>query len=361
MGFFDFIDKIFIPSNLRQLKVEPPIPPEEKKYYQPDSYYTSTVPVAAVDMNGNYVRRKVITFNEMATKSFPSQRGLYVAEILLLQYCSYGTYPHPKNGYPGFWWFEYGIRNVGYRLETLRERGFIRYSTAAENVKTLTNDELKQLLKLLGQKVSGKKDELIDRVLMNASDEFLVRNITERKYCLTDLGRQELRDNEYVPFLHQSHGTVTVWEINQELKGGDTTNWKKIVAKKEREYKAKFERQKQHNLKMARKLDLDPQTIALQKKLAAQDMQLKTIQDAENLYKETNDINSLIAFWENIWKHGGLLFEGSYWMFRLPDLYIKCKRYDEALYIIRKIKDPYYKDKKNKYFEKIERLKSKLK
>ena len=71
------------------------------------------------------------------------------------------------------------------------------------------------------------------------------------------------------------------------------------------------------------------------------------------------NIDSLIKFWEDIWNNGGLLFRGSAWTFRLPDLYIKQKRYDDALSILRKIRNPSYRDKKASYIERIEKLKQK--
>ncbi|MGL5271752.1 MAG: hypothetical protein ACRC7I_14700 [Selenomonadaceae bacterium] len=51
-----------------------------------------------------------------------------------------------------------------------------------------------------------------------------------------------------------------------------------------------------------------------------------------------------------------MTFEGSYWIFKLPDLYIKAKRYDDALAFVNRIKQQKgeaYVDKANKYIEKI--------
>ena len=59
--------------------------------------------------------------------------------------------------------------------------------------------------------------------------------------------------------------------------------------------------------------------------LEEQDKQIAAIHNAEDKYEQDHDIDSLIAFWEKIWKQGGLLFNGSKWTFRLPDLYIKEK------------------------------------
>ena len=61
---------------------EPPIPAEERKYYQEPSYYKDYAPSMSLDaVNGSC---KVITFQERKKISYPSKRGLYVAEIRLL-------------------------------------------------------------------------------------------------------------------------------------------------------------------------------------------------------------------------------------------------------------------------------------
>lgn len=97
----------------------------------------------------------------------------------------------------------------------------------------------------------------------------------------------------------------------------------------------------------------------LNRALALQDKQIAEIQAAEKKFEMDGDINSLIAFWENIWKNGGLLFNGSKWAFRLPDIYIKRKQYDDALRILKLIRTPQYQDKKKSYMEKVQAAKAK--
>lgn len=176
------------------LDEEPPIPAEEQKYYQDPSYYKDYSPSMSFDaVNGAC---KVITFQERKKISYPSKRGLYVAEIRLLSYCSSGKlYPNPKHGYPGLWWYQYGIKNVGFHLKTLEARGFIR---------------------------------------MNA----------RQKYELTELGKQELEDNAYVNDcksaltpLGRGCCCLDVWEINRRIAGGDTSQWESVAAKIESEIK----------------------------------------------------------------------------------------------------------------------------
>lgn len=315
MGLFDFLKK---PSQSR--KEEPPIPTEEKQYYQPDSYYVS------VAHPGTVFEKKVIPFQKRKSISFPSKRGLYVAEILLLEYCSYGTYPNPKNGYPGFWWFEYGMRNVGYYLSELERRGFICMESE------------------------------------------------KGKYRLTELGEAELVENKYVPIMHKEKDKTSedarfgpvfnVWEINRHMGQEHRDDWQNIIGEVKTEiqkHSAQKARKKEKFLKEEelRNPEFVSQIRAMDKKLADQDAQLAKIQEAERQYEQDKDIDTLIAFWENVWANGGLLFNGSKWTFRLPDLYIKQKRYDDALRIVKRIKNPACKDKAASYIEKIQKAQAK--
>lgn len=103
----------------------------------------------------------------------------------------------------------------------------------------------------------------------------------------------------------------------------------------------------------------DPEIRKLQRDLKAQDKQLEQIKYAESYFEKTGDIGFLVEFWEGIWKSGGLLFSGSKWAFRLPDLYIKIGEYDKALSILKKIKNPYYTDKRDFYIERVKKMQSK--
>ena len=149
------------------------IPDNEKQYYREDEYY------ALENWNGN----PVVTFDERKKTCIPSNGGLYVPEILLLDYCNKSKYPPTvKSGYPGFWWFQYGIRDVGGALRSLQERGFI------------------------------------------------VLNENTGKYVLTPTGQQELADNEYVPYFHRNNVYVLdVWEMNLLLGTGDKSKWREAI------------------------------------------------------------------------------------------------------------------------------------
>ncbi|WP_022754710.1 SAP domain-containing protein [Butyrivibrio fibrisolvens] len=211
---------------------------DEKKYYKPDNYYTY------YSYPGTNMAVKVITFDERKRLSYPSARGLYVAEIMLLEYCNQGKYPKPEGGYPGFWWFKYGIRDVGHALESLKDRGFVQWAPKVGSLSGLKVEELKQILTKAGLSTTGKKAELIDRIQKEIPDERIIIPEYIPKYELTDLGKVELYENGYVPYMHKhSHlttedgrfgQTFTVWDINKLFPNGDAKNWRKVVGEIEK-------------------------------------------------------------------------------------------------------------------------------
>ena len=73
-----------------------------------------------------------------------------------------------------------------------------------------------ELLKERGMKVSGKKAELVDRILDGADHGALEAKYSDRYYRLTPKGQQELAENEYIPYLDKT-GYMSIWEMNQEL------------------------------------------------------------------------------------------------------------------------------------------------
>jgi len=309
MGFFDIFKKKTKQKNLvptvqeTLLNQTAIIPESEKKYYQPDSYYK------AKSHEGTPFESEVISFEQRKEASIPSNNGLYVPEILMLHFCK--KYPNPKSGYPGYWWYKYGIRNVSSVYESLVER------------------------------------------------DFLTINNKTGKYELTNLGKAELEENAYVPYMHShsKYATFTVWDLNQLLGNGDKSNYVEIVEKKHAKIDNRNEKSNKTFMKELKVID--PEGYRL---LKSQDKQIKAVQTADEKYAEDNDLDWIINFWEEIWKDGGPKFEGSGWMFRLPDLYIKAKRYDDAISIvqkIKKIKGSYYSNKANNYITRIEERKIK--
>lgn len=77
------------------------------------------------------------------------------------------------------------------RVNKLFEQGYLEYGTVKDNLNFLTVTELKEILRTGGQKVSGKKDELVKRITENISVEKYVDRLP-RIYKVSEKGRAEL-------------------------------------------------------------------------------------------------------------------------------------------------------------------------
>lgn len=282
------------------------IPVEEKQYYQSDDYYSLK------PFGGSAFEREVIPFEDRVKMSIPSDTGLYVPEILMLHFCK--SFPNPKSGYPAYWWFKYGVRNVGAMLKSLEERGYIAI------------------------------------------------NPSTQKYMLTPKGEKEQEDNAYVYYMHSQSkdSTFTAWEMNAMLAYGDKGRYLEIIEKRKRDDEEKRKQQEAAAEPLIQKLRAeDPEFRELDDENRATDKYIELVNKRAAQYREDKDLDSYIEFWEGNWKKNKPLL-GSSWAFTLPDLYIKAKRYDEALACMPRLRKAGYSDKVEKYIAKINERKEKM-
>lgn len=144
----------------------------------------------------------------------PSKQGLYPHEILMLEYA-----PHfmtSNNRFQKFWYWQYSVTDPQSVLDSLLERGFTKVGDLRSALKKLKLPEIKEELKQLNQKVTGKKSDLIDRLVEFGDLAVLNQKYSERYYALTSKGEQELRENQYVSYLHKNR-YMTIWEMNQRI------------------------------------------------------------------------------------------------------------------------------------------------
>lgn len=152
--------------------------------------------------------------SDLIKNAIPSKQGLYPHEIIMLEYAPY--FKTSNNSFQNFWYYQYSVTDPQSILDSLYNRGFIEVGDLKSALEKLKLSELKDELKLLNQKVTGKKDELIDRLLENGDVGYLNHKYKERYFALTPKGEQELKENQYVSYLHRNRH-MTVWEMNQRI------------------------------------------------------------------------------------------------------------------------------------------------
>lgn len=144
----------------------------------------------------------------------PSKMGLYPHEIIMLDYAH--TYKTNGNTFQAFWKFKYSVLKPQSVLDSLLRKGFIKVGSVRGCLEKLKVSEIKDLLINANQKTTGKKSELIERVFDCYSSDSLEKMFKERYYELTDIGKVELSENEYVSYLHR-HDYMSVWDMNYYL------------------------------------------------------------------------------------------------------------------------------------------------
>lgn len=93
------------------------------------------------------------------------------------------------------WEFEYSLK-PRIELAKLLKLEYLTYSSWYNNVKNATTKELKEVLKLESLKVSGNKQELVERVLGNVDADLLEKTFNKGRYVLTDKGTKAIEENK---------------------------------------------------------------------------------------------------------------------------------------------------------------------
>jgi hypothetical protein len=147
----------------------------------------------------------------------PNDVGLYPHEILLLSYAP--KYYVEGNAYPGFWWYKYGVKDIDKCLISLKDRGFLQVGTLQSAIEKDPAAVLKDVLRDNNLKVSGKKAELVQRLLDEAPEEKLKCIFTKYTYELTDAGGEVLKKEEHIPYIHR-HGIedLDIWSLSEKVK-----------------------------------------------------------------------------------------------------------------------------------------------
>lgn len=125
---------------------------------------------------------EVIPVETRVRTAIKSKSGLYPHEVLILDYAQ--TFYTDQTSFQGFWWYKYGIRNVEDCLKSLYDRGFLKTGSLQTAIEKENGSALKEVLKTFGLKVSGKKGELVQRLLNEVPHDELNKRFAKRTYEL---------------------------------------------------------------------------------------------------------------------------------------------------------------------------------
>lgn len=160
------------------------------------------------------VAEEIVPAEKRMQTAIASKHGLYPHEVLVLDYAS--SYYMGGNSFQGFWWYRYGVRDVDKYLLSLLDRGFLEVGDLQNAIEKENATVIKDELRKHGLKVSGRKDELVKRLMEEISHEELNTRFAKRTYQLTELGKQALEEEGYVPYIHRhTLEDLDIWSLNK--------------------------------------------------------------------------------------------------------------------------------------------------
>lgn len=140
------------------------------------SYYDDTVPEEGIKQVIDNKKSDELTANEIIFLKFMNNKSLDIS-------------------FSPRWEFQYELK-PRIELAKLLKLEYLTQSSWHNNVKNATTKELKEILKTEELKVTGNKQELIERVLGNIDADLLERTFNKGKYILTDKGNKIIEKNK---------------------------------------------------------------------------------------------------------------------------------------------------------------------
>lgn len=158
----------------------------------------------------------------------PSDQGLYPHEILLLSYAP--KYRIEEQSFPGFWWYRYGVKDVHQCLQSLLSRGFLTVGSLQSAMENETVANLKSILRQKELKVSGKKADLIKRLLETVPQEELSKVFSKHTYELTATGADAFNKEKHILYIHRhSLEDLNIWSLTEMVQNHPDLSYRDII------------------------------------------------------------------------------------------------------------------------------------
>ena len=119
---------------------------------------------------------------------------------------------HSPQFFPGYLSYEYDISDPCILHDQLLKEGYFEPASKEEILSSMTLAQLKNILSNIGEKQSGSKDILVQRVVASISDEDFHALFPSVYYRLSEAGKDLLANNQDVIILHQNPN----WNISYD-------------------------------------------------------------------------------------------------------------------------------------------------
>ena len=146
---------------------------------------------------------------ERVIQIHPSTEGLYPHEIAMLFFVRFGSYTTEKRHYSGVWKYQFGVMYPDALLFSLVSRGYVRECTKSELPDYMKIDVLRRILKTKSIKPGKNKQEAIQKVRENFSEDEYVELCGFNYFVLTEKGKEAIeKQTEDI-----ATDTLKAWDI----------------------------------------------------------------------------------------------------------------------------------------------------
>lgn len=163
------------------------------------SFQTKTILRTNQDLSSKDVELKAEKSKKEENKpKYKKPDGLDLCEYIMLKSNPKIT---PNTSFPQYWDHEWHVTNPKQVAMSLVDRGFYVPASAKESLGLLKLVEIKIIAKNAGLKVSGKKEDVINRIIESLTPEQIKPHLQEGIYVISDIGKVSISDDHFSYFL----------------------------------------------------------------------------------------------------------------------------------------------------------------
>lgn len=133
----------------------------------------------------------------------------YVGQTVFLDWVD-GKSIKEKEDYPQYFFYDYGILNCKELHKNMIRENFLQEANIKIILLSKSVDELKKILEEYGLKKSGKKIELVERIIVN--NDFSKIDVSDSIYELSEKGKEFIKKYNYILVLRETSISVSEFE-----------------------------------------------------------------------------------------------------------------------------------------------------
>lgn len=167
---------------------------EEKLNKFPRSNLQEETPVLnkLLGINASTLQKGI---NDNLSKDNDDKTSRLEATVIFLNWVN-GKGVLAKEQYPLYFFYDYNIKNCTNFHKNLIKESFLEKADFESHLNSMVIYELKEILTKYNLKKTGKKEDLIKRIMENVNPEEV--RFEEEKYVLSKKGKEFLKENEFV-------------------------------------------------------------------------------------------------------------------------------------------------------------------